>query len=297
MSGMRTRIIWFLYKTGLVRPAFLALTLLRGLRPQSLVRSLRFILKGSSDGLPIPPFWLRAQVAGTIDAGDFYRRGVKDVETISAILQRRGIDIHDLVAVLDFGCGCGRVTRHLQSRTRAELFGTDQSAKLITWCRSNLPFATFGINRLEPPLDYADGKFDFIYALSVFTHLPARLQAMWMDEFHRVLRGGGHLLLSTHGEHQLHGLLDREKAMFRDGQLVVKRPGSAGSNYCVSYHPETYVRDYLAKGFKVVDFIPQGATGTAHQDLYLLELERRLPRSASVAAESTSIDSGAITTP
>ena len=156
-------------------------------------------------------------MAGTIDAGDFYRRGMKDVDTISAILLRRDIDIRNLSAVLDFGCGCGRVIRHLRSKTRAELFGTDQSAKLITWCRPNLPFATFGINRLEPPLDYPDGKFDFIYALSVFTHLPARLQAMWMDEFRRVLRFGGHLLLSTHGEHQLHGLTDEEKAMFHNG--------------------------------------------------------------------------------
>ena len=94
---------------------------------------------------------------------------------------------------------------------------------------------------------------------------------------------GGHLLLSTHGEHQLYGLTDEEMAMFHNGQLVVKRPNSAGSNYCVSYHPESYVRDYLARGFNVIDFVPQGATGTAHQDLYLLELDSRLSRSASVA--------------
>ena len=294
---MRSRIVSFLYTTGLVRPAFLALTLLRGLRPRSLVRSLRFVLNGSPDGLPIPPFWLRAQVAGTIDASDFYRRGMADVETISGILQRRDIDIRDLGTVLDFGCGCGRVIRHLQSKTRAELFGTDHSTKLITWCESNLSFATFGTNQLEPPLDFPDGKFDFIYALSVFTHLPARLQVMWMDELRRVLKRGGVSSAIHAWRAPLHGLSDREKAKFRDGQLVVKRPGSAGSNYCVSYHPETYVRDYLAKGFKVVDFIPQGATGTAHQDLYLLELERRLPRSASVAAQSTSSGSGTMTTP
>lgn len=294
---MLRHIASLLYKTGLIRPAYLALTLLRGLHPRSLVRSLRFILKGSPDGLSIPPFWLRVQVAGTIDAGEFYHSGVADAQTISGILRHRDVDIQSLAAILDFGCGCGRVIRHLPSKTQAELFGTDQSAKLITWCRSNLPLATFGINRLEPPLDYPDGKFDLIYALSVFTHLPAQLQTKWMDEFRRLLRGGGYLLLSTHGEHQLGVLSDQEKAMFRNGQLVVKRPGSAGSNYCVSYHPETYVRDHLARGFDVIDFVPQGATGTACQDLYLLELDRRLPRSDTVAAESTSIDPGTITTP
>ena len=98
-------------------------------------------------------------------------------------------------------------------------------------------------------------------------------QCGWMNSA-ECCAWGGHLLLSTHGEHQLHGLTDEEKAMFHNGQLVVKRPNSAGSNYCVSYHPESYVRDYLARGFNVIDFVPQGATGTAHQDLYLL---RRSP--------------------
>ena len=118
---MRSRIISFLYATGLVRPAYLALTLLRVFHPRSLVRSLRFIFKGSPDRLPIPPFWLRAQVAGTIDAGAFYRRGMKDVDTISAILLRRDIDIRNLSAVLDFGCGCGRgdSTLTIQDTSRA----------------------------------------------------------------------------------------------------------------------------------------------------------------------------------
>ena len=275
LKAVVSRVYRFLYWTGLVRPAFLALILLRGLRPRSLVSSFGFLLKGSPDGVPMPPFWLRAQVAGTIDANDFYQRGAVDARSISEILQRRRIPFPDLRAVLDFGCGSGRVIRHLRGMTQAQLFGSDQSAKLVDWCESHLPFATFTINRLEPPLDFPDDKFDFVYALSVFTHLPAALQDAWMAELHGVLVPGGHLLLSTHGQHQLSALSDEEKREFDAGQLIVKRPGSAGSNFCVTYHPESYVRDHLAKDFAVIDFIidfiHRGATGTLHQDVYLLE--------------------------
>lgn len=135
----------------------------------------------------------------------------------------------------------GRVIRHLRGMTQAQLFGSDQSAKLVDWCESNLPFATFTINRLEPPLDFPDDKFDFVYALSVFTHLPAALQDAWMAELHRVLIPGGHLLLSTHGRYQLSALSEEEKKNFDAGQVIVKRPGSAGSNFC-SYLPSRIVR-------------------------------------------------------
>jgi hypothetical protein len=41
---------------------------------------------------------------------------------------------------------------------------------------------------------------DCIYAISVFTHLSAELQDLWMKELRRIVRPGGHLLITTHGE-------------------------------------------------------------------------------------------------
>ena len=150
--------------------------------------------------------------------------------------------------ILDFGCGCGRVTRYWADQA-VEVHGSDLNPKLVAWCRSGLAFATFAANGLEPPLAYADGRFGFVYALSVFTHLPETLQVAWMEELRRVLRPGGHLLLTTHGAHYLDELTEDERRHFRAGQLVVRRDDRPGSNVCGAYRPEAHVRERLAKGF------------------------------------------------
>jgi SAM-dependent methyltransferase len=152
------------------------------------------------------------------------------------------------------------------------LWGTDYNASLIEWCRENLDFARFTVNALEPPLDYAEATFDFVYALSVFTHLPEELQLPWINELARVLRPGGYLLITTHGEHYLDHLSLAEQEGFLNGELVIQNRELAGSNVCGAFHPERYVRNSLAKNLSVVDFLPEGAKGNPFQDVYLLRV-------------------------
>ena len=83
--------------------------------------------------------------------------------------------------MLDFGCGCGRVTRWWRD-FNGTVAGSDVSRPAIEWCRANLPFARFELNALAPPLVFEDETFDLVYALSVFTHLTAELQLAWRDE-------------------------------------------------------------------------------------------------------------------
>jgi len=174
-------------------------------------------------------------------------------------------------AVLDFGCGCGRVMRYWQSLRGPRLYGADYNSDLVYWCQKKLSrLAEFKTNDLTPPLDYKREKFDFIYAISVFTHLTKKLQMAWIEELARVLKPGGFLLVTVHGESRLHQLESGEQRRFRAGQLVVKKEAAAGTNVCGAYHPERYVRDKLTKGFEVLDFVPGGARG-ANQDVFLLK--------------------------
>jgi SAM-dependent methyltransferase len=221
-------------------------------------------------GLPVPPPDLIEQVSGIPEVEWFLVGGALAAQSVADVLEKNGQAIEAFESILDFGCGCGRVIRHWRSLRTVSVSGSDCSAELIDWCRRNLDFADFAVNSLSPPLEYGDSTFDFVIALSVFTHLPEPLQLPWMEELSRVLRPRGFLLVSTHGEHYVEDLSPAERDLFNQGQLVVRGEEHAGSNRCSTYHPESYMHDVLARRLEVVDFLPEGATGNPFQDLHLL---------------------------
>jgi SAM-dependent methyltransferase len=218
---------------------------------------------------PLPPDVLRLMVAGTDDATWFRDAGARGARALAWLLAQAGTPLEACARVLDFGCGCGRVIRHLR-HLRAELHGCDTNPVAVDWCADHLPFARFGVNELAAPLEYGCETFDAIYAFSVFTHLPPALQSHWMSELHRVLRPGGALVLSLHGDALLPKLRRAERAAYRRGELVVRAGELPGTNHCAAFHPPAFVRGAFARGFEVVRHAEQGATGNPPQDAWVL---------------------------
>ena len=192
----------------------------------------------TEDGVPVPPASLRTRVAGTADTTWFLSEsGREHMATIREALKGVGAPLVEMDAILDFGCGCGRVVRHWNGLVSG-VHGTDHDRPAIAWCRENLRFASFAVNELEPPLAYPDGIFDLVYVISVFTHTPERLQRPWLEELVRVVRPGGHVLLTTHGDWCAdRKLLRDERVRFENGALVVRDEHAGGSNLCAAFHP------------------------------------------------------------
>jgi SAM-dependent methyltransferase len=222
----------------------------------------------ASDGLPVPPLDMIFLVTGTREPVRFVEGAkARSHQGMVDALTSNGLDLNGFEAILDFGCGCGRIIRHWKYLSKPRLYGTDYNPALIEWCQNNLPFAEFKVNRLEPPLDYSDGQFDFVFCGSVFTHFSETLQFAWLRELRRVLRPRGYLMITTHGEYYATHLPEDLRQRFQDGFHVVIHEENAGQNACGAYHSEKYIRHTLTTDYELVDFIPQG---WHTQDLVLL---------------------------
>ena len=220
----------------------------------------------SADGLPLPPARMRAQVGPLhADARFFLASGKHNADLIRSL-----VPFDELEALLDWGCGCGRVLRHWADAGGMRIQGCDINPKMVDWCNENLPFADVAVNELTPPLPFGDAEFDLVYAFSVMTHLPEQLQREWVAESRRVLKPGGSFVFSTLGEHFVSRdrLTADEHRAFDAGKLVVLYEGSPGTSLCSAYHPRDYVSRELADGFDVVGFRPAADDG--RHDIHVL---------------------------
>jgi SAM-dependent methyltransferase len=223
------------------------------------------------DGLPLPPARLRTQIGPLhADADFFLASGRHNADLVRELVRQQGTTVDDVGALLDWGCGCGRVLRHWAGLQRAHVFGCDIDARMVAWCSENLRFADARETELSPPLPYDSGTFGLVYAFSVMTHLSQPLQDEWMRELRRVLRPGGLLLISTLGEYYAsrNRLTPPERDSFSRGDLVVLYERSAGTSLCSAYHPPEYVRRELAREFEHVAFRPAADDGK--HDIHLL---------------------------
>lgn len=222
-------------------------------------------------GARVPPADLIFLVSGHRSASRFLRRGRAASRTILDTLERNGVEIECFHSVLDFGCGVGRVIRHWDLPPHVALHGADYNPLLVRWCRENLKLARFQVNGLSGWLPYGPETFDFVYAISVFTHLSEPLQSFWMGELFRVLKPGGYFFFTTHGDYFLPHLGAEEKERYLNGHLIVRGAEGSGANMCSTYHPVAYVRERMSGDFYVVDFIPGRAGGDLLQDIYLFK--------------------------
>lgn len=222
-------------------------------------------------GLPVPSGYLRMLVAGSASADGFLTSGRQAAASLRDAFSAADVNLDGCDAVLDFGCGCGRIARWWPSDVMTEWHACDYNPRLAGWCAAALPHLRVSTSPLEPPTTYRDGRFDAIYAISVFTHWPEPLQHAWMSELMRTLRPGGSLLFTTHGEPLARKvLLHDELETFARGEFLVRFSEDAGSNLCSAFHPPEWVRRRLTAQSEVILHRPGGVPGLGEQDLWLV---------------------------
>ena len=122
--------------------------------------------------------------------------------------------------VVELGCGCGRIARALSEPLWDPWFegtyvGVDIDSEMIAYCRNNFPedrfkfvlsphkSRTYSPNKsclaweITPDLVIAAPESkDFVYSLSLFTHLLEREIIDYLRETYRILRSDGIMLIT-----------------------------------------------------------------------------------------------------
>jgi SAM-dependent methyltransferase len=214
---------------------------------------------------PVPGPDRMIRVGGHDQGDEFLKVGMQVFGALRTTLQAATkTDFRDYPRILDWGCGCGRLSRYFAD-LQVTVTGADVDADNVRWCSENLTFGRFETIPLHPPTPFADSSFDLAFGTSVLTHLTESVQFEWLAELKRVVRPGGILLLSFLGDAGVRffrlsaeqirrrdrvGILDLTKNKVLDGYLPEE------DYYRDVFHTAEYVRREWGKYFEVVAHDP-----------------------------------------
>jgi SAM-dependent methyltransferase len=143
---------------------------------------------------------------------------------VRALYQRHVGHIGDARAVLDFGCGYGRVIRFfLRDIDHHRLTGADNNGSLIAFCRESNRWCNFVQNDTEPPLPFQDDEFEYVFVYSVFSHFSEAMHLRWLEELKRIVRPRGALAISVRRRNFIRALQEmRESGTEDDSRIILK---------------------------------------------------------------------------
>ncbi|MEZ5277400.1 MAG: methyltransferase domain-containing protein [Opitutaceae bacterium] len=135
---------------------------------------------------------------GGWDVEEFFRSGADAIDAEMQRLSRRLPD-RPTHRALDFGCGVGRLTRGLAGHFR-EVVGVDISARMIELADSlnDTPDRVRFVHNPSADLTvFPDNHFDLVLTLITLQHMPPRNARRYLQEFVRVTRPGGALVIQA----------------------------------------------------------------------------------------------------
>lgn len=130
--------------------------------------------------------------------GNFVRRytgrGLRPVEVLLLVAHRDELSGR----VLEIGCGAGRLTGYL-IELATSVVGLDTSPRMVEYCRSAYPGATFMVQDMRDLSQFATASFDAVVAIdNVVDVLNHSERARVLGEIARLLEPGGILIMGTH---------------------------------------------------------------------------------------------------
>lgn len=209
------------------------------------------------------------RVAGTVGLENFLLHGASWFVKLDRIAEAHiPGGLPGCSTIVDWGCGCARISRHFSGCAADKLVGYDIDPVNVDWCRKNIPGGHFELCSVDPCLALDNDSVDVLFAHSVLTHLGEEDQNRWLEEISRVLHPGGIACLTVLAElswyarffprgQPLEAVADfLDKGFINHGWLKeVGVDSMCPGAYVNSSHSEAYVLERWGKWFEILDWI------------------------------------------
>jgi SAM-dependent methyltransferase len=205
------------------------------------------------------------------------------IANIEDSLTASGRSFGDVGSWLDFGCGYGRVIRFLiQTVNPTQVYVADVNEEAVDFCAEE-----FGVNPIystDALTHFEAGPFDFVYAISVLTHLSEENSRALLRLMHTSLNRGGIAMFTTHGQWSLehagtygaiyhHMAAELKRRIERDGIAFVPYHHYPSDCCGMTWQSERWIRQSMHElhgdSMRLVLFNPSGLYG--HQDVFAYE--------------------------
>jgi SAM-dependent methyltransferase len=180
--------------------------------------------------------------------------------------------IAERLLMLDFAAGYGGATRHFKALfPRATVAPMDIHAQAFRFNRDVLHLPAM-LSHVDPRKLDLPHRFDVIFALSFFSHLPRRTFGLWLSKLAELTRVDGLLIFTTHGETS-HRTLLPHVAVDGDGFGFIAESeqldlSTADYGHAVTYQSAVRHEIDRVATLKLLEVLP--AHWWTHQDAYVL---------------------------
>lgn len=130
---------------------------------------------------------------------DYLADGWRTLSELMLLLEAVDQPLLKTPRFLEFASGHGRFTRHLVKALGAgRVTASDVVADAVEFARDALGVTALPSTR-EPEALHWPARYDVVFVLSLFSHLPRRTWGRWLKKLFEAVAPGGLLVFSTHG--------------------------------------------------------------------------------------------------
>jgi 2-polyprenyl-3-methyl-5-hydroxy-6-metoxy-1,4-benzoquinol methylase len=204
----------------------------------------------------------------------YMQGGRATAHIVRDILQSHHVSRQDF-QLLDFASGYGRVARFFREvLPDAIVTSSDIHQEAVSFIIEKLGVSAFQ-SATVPEEFSATRRFDVIFALSFFSHMPKRTWGLWLQKLADTLEPNGLLIFTAHGI-SMHASLG-SPPLDEEGFWFV--PQSEQKDLDVAEYGNTLTTfDYVYSQIKRTNLLIEGyrSAGVGVQDLYVLRAPKRI---------------------